>query len=409
MTLPPNDLELQQHDAIEEGEPVSSSWEPFAANTTDSKPDIKEESESTKRINIRESESDDQSSLKPTAFAIEIESVNKPSPAPSSTNHRDSSPPTNRRPTMASTTKKLLWTFALVVLLVIIGVIAASLKKVSSTEMGVQYNIHKKQLLDATKSGGLFIGPPGYRFIKFPSTFITVDLNDRTCVSNDGLLVVFSVTFQYQMTAANVLPAIIKYRDYHKWASIVEQAGLSAVHHSCSEFVISEFQNKRGIIQSRMEDNLKLKLQGNETSGEEGVNAVAVSLQLVYIDLPEEYNRAVREKQAAEEDIALAVAQRTQETTIANTALLKAGEEARKIEDTANNEAEVLLTEARLKAEETLYSFQKEAEALVEVKEKLDLTTEGVLAYLSNRLLLEASTLKVTTAEPAKLSRRDEL
>jgi len=409
MTLPPNDLELQQHDAIEEGEPVSSSWEPFAANTTDSKPDIKEESEYTKRINIREFESDDQSLLKPTAFTKETESVNKPSPAPSSTNHRDSSPPTNRRLTMASTTKKLLWTFALVVLLVIIGVIAASLKKVSSTEMGVQYNIHKKQLLDATKSGGLFIGPPGYRFIKFPSTFITVDLNDRTCVSNDGLLVVFSVTFQYQMTAANVLPAIIKYRDYHKWASIVEQAGLSAVHHSCSEFVISEFQNKRGIIQSRMEDNLKLKLQGNETSGEEGVNAVAVSLQLVYIDLPEEYNRAVREKQAAEEDIALAVAQRTQETTIANTALLKAGEEARKIEDTANNEAEVLLTEARLKAEETLYSFQKEAEALVEVKEKLDLTTEGVLAYLSNRLLLEASTLKVTTAEPAKLSRRDEL
>mmetsp|Transcript_623 Transcript_623/g.1126 ORF Transcript_623/g.1126 Transcript_623/m.1126 type:complete len:442 (+) Transcript_623:139-1464(+) len=441
MDVPPNDLELQQHDAIEEGEPVSSSWEPFAANTTtESKPDIQEESESeifddpdrnnsstsyswsasdaaaiksdpdpTKRINIRETESGDQLLLKPTAFTKETESVNKPSPAPSSTNRRDSSPTSNRRPTMASGTKKLLWAFALVVLLVIIGVIAASLKKVSSTEMGVQYNIHKKQLEDATKSGGLFIGPPGYRFIKFPSTFITVDLNDRMCVSNDGLIVQFSVTFQYQMTAANVLPAIIKYRDYHKWASIVEQAGLSAVHHSCSEFLVSEFQNKRGIIQSRMEDNLKLKLQGNETSGEEGVNAVAVSLQLVYIDLPEKYNEAVREKQAAEEDIALAVAQRTQETTKANTALLKAREEARKIEDTANNEAEVLLTEARLKAEETRYSFQKEAEALVEVKEKLDLTTEGVLAYLSNRLLSEASTLKVTTGEPAKLSRRDEL
>ena len=68
--------------------------------------------------------------------------------------------------------------------------------KVPSTEMGVQYNVHKKQLEDATKSGGLFVGPPGYRFIKFPSTFITVDLKDRTCVSNDGLLVTFSVTFQ---------------------------------------------------------------------------------------------------------------------------------------------------------------------------------------------------------------------
>mmetsp|Transcript_32131 Transcript_32131/g.67539 ORF Transcript_32131/g.67539 Transcript_32131/m.67539 type:complete len:212 (-) Transcript_32131:148-783(-) len=211
------------------------------------------------------------------------------------------------------------------------------------------------------------------------------------------------------MTAANVYPVILKYQDYDKWANIVTQAGLSAIHHSCAEFAVTEFQNKRGIIQSTMESYLKLKLEGNETTAEEGVNAIAISLQLTYVHLPKEYNTAVAEKQAAEEDIALAIAQRKQETTKANTNLLKAKEEARKIKDTANNEADVLLTEARLKAEETLYSFQKEAEALVEVKNKLNLTTEGVLAYLSNRLLSEATDLKVTTGEPAKLSRRDEL
>lgn len=305
--------------------------------------------------------------------------------------------------------KRCGWAFALVCVCVIIGVLAASLNKVPSTEMGVQYNIHKKQLEDATKSGGLFVGPPGFRFIKFPSTFITVDLRDRTCVSNDGLLVTFTVTFQYQMAVANVYPVIIKYRNYEKWASIVEEAGLSAIHHSCAEFEVTEFQNKRGVIQSTMMNNLKLKLEGNETTAEEGVNAVAISLQLTYVQLPQEYNTAVSEKQAAEEDISLAIAQRKQETTKANTNLLKAKEEARKIEDTANNEAEVLLTEARLKAEETLYSFQKEAEALVEVKNKLNLTTEGVLGYLNNKLLSEATNLKVTTGEPAKLSQRDEL
>lgn len=309
----------------------------------------------------------------------------------------------------SSLRRKFCWGFAFVCVCVIIGVLVASLKKVPSTEMGVQYNIHKKELDEAAKSGSLFLGPPGFRFIKFPSTFITVNFNDRTCVSNDGLLVKFAVTFQYQMTTANVYSAIVKYRDYHKWASIVEQAGLSAIHHSCSEFMVLEFQNKRGIIQQSMMDNLKVKLEGNETSGQEGVHAVAVSLQLVYVQLPEEYNDAVASKQAAEEDIALATAQRKQETTKANTDLLKAKEEARKIKDTANNEAELLLTEARLKAEETLYSLQKEAEALVEVKEKLNLTTEGVLAYLSNKLLAEANNLTVTTREPAKFSRRDEL
>ncbi|KAL7519108.1 hypothetical protein ACHAWX_004283 [Stephanocyclus meneghinianus] len=305
--------------------------------------------------------------------------------------------------------KSCCWIIMLAIILVAIGLLVASLKKVPSTEMGVQYNIHKKQLDDAIKSGGLFVGPPGFRFIKFPSTFITVDMNGMTCVSNDGLLVKFSVTFQYRMTAANVYPAILKYRDHHKWASTVEQAGLSAIHHSCSEFSVAEFQNKRGVIQSTMEKNLKLKLEGNKTAGEEGVNAIAVSLQLTYVHLPEKYNTAVAEKQAAEEDIALAIAERKQETTKANTELLKAKEEARKIRDTAQNEAEVLLTEARLKAEEILYSFQKEAEALVEVKNRLNLTTEGVLAYLSNKLLEEADHLTVTTGEPAKLSRKDEL
>ena len=68
-----------------------------------------------------------------------------------------------------------------------------------------------------------------------------------------------------------------------------------------------------------------------------------------------------------------------------------------------------MLTEARLKAEETLYSFQKEGEAIVEVKERLNLTTEGVLAYLQNKMMAEANNLKVRTGEPAKLSRKTEL
>lgn len=315
-------------------------------------------------------------------------------------------PTTNMSPALR---RRLCWAFALISVCVAVGILAASLKKVPSTEMGVQYNVHKKQLEDAAKSGGLFAGPPGFRFIKFPSTFITVDLNDRTCVSNDGLLVRFSITFQYQMIAANVYTAIVKYRDYHKWASTVEQAGLSAVHHACSEFMVSDFQTQRGTIQATMEKNLRLKLEGDEDTGEEGVNAVAVSLQLVNVDLPPAYSEAVAEKQAAEEDIALAIAQRKQETTKANTELLRAKEEARKIEDTANNEAEVLLTEARLKAEETLYAYRKEAEALVAVKEQLNLTTEGVLAYLSNALLSETNNLTVTAGEPAKLSQREEL
>jgi len=305
--------------------------------------------------------------------------------------------------------KKGCAVIAFLVLSVIIGVLASSFSKVENTEYGLQYNVHAKELDDAAKSGGLFLGPPGYYFVNFPSTFITVDLNQRICVSNDGLLVSFSVTFQYQMTELNLIPAIEKYRDFDKWANTVEEAGLSAIHHSCSEFQVTEFQSKRSIIQDVMLENLKLKLDGDEERGLEGVNAVAVSLQLRFVGLPGEYNNAVAEKQSAEEDIAVAIAQRKQETTKASTGLLQAKEEARRILDTAVNEAEVLLTEARLQAEETLFTFEKEADALVEVKKSLNYSTEGVLAYLSNMLMVETSSLVVTTEEPARMSRKEEL
>jgi regulator of protease activity HflC (stomatin/prohibitin superfamily) len=297
----------------------------------------------------------------------------------------------------------------LVLVITGVGLLISSMKKVEDTEYGVQYNVHKKQLDDAAKSGGLFFGPPGYKFVKFPSTFVTVDLDGRTCISRDGLRVSVSVTFQYQMIAENMLPVIIKYRDFDKWASVVEAAGLSAIHHSCSEFNVSNFQNKRGQIQTVMEENLKLKLEGDEENDLEGVYALAVSLQLRNVALPAEYNAAVTEKQSAEEDISLAQNQRKQEKTKAGTLLLQAQEEARKILDTSINEAEVLLTEARLKAEETTFAFEKEAETIVDVKTALNLTTEGVLAFLTNSLLAEVQNLKITTGEPAKLSRRDEL
>ena len=158
-----------------------------------------------------------------------------------------------------------------------------------------------------------------------------------------------------------------------------------------------------------MVENLKLKLEGDDTTGEEGVHAVAASLQLTRAHLPEAYNEAVAAKQAAEEDIALAISQRKQETTKADTNLLLAELSAVKIKDTANNEADVLLTEANLKAQETIYLFQRDADALVLLKNRLNLTADGVLAHSLIKLLAEANNLKVTTGEPVRLSRKDAL
>ena len=238
----------------------------------------------------------------------------------------------------------------------------------------------------------------------------TVNLLDGKCVSRDGLRVSYDVTFQYQMPKEWVVPATLKYRNYDKWSQVVRAAGNSAVQHSCSEFSISNFQNKRGVIQSTMEDNLRIKLEGTEEKNNaDGVYARAISLQLSNVDLPEEYSEAVADKQSANEDISLAQNQRTQNITKAQTDLNSAKEEARKIYDSAQNDANITLTEANLQAKETTYRFEIERAVLSGVRETLGLSTQGLFTYLTNQLYAEVPDLSVAAEEPVKLSRKDEL
>mmetsp|Transcript_18424 Transcript_18424/g.27314 ORF Transcript_18424/g.27314 Transcript_18424/m.27314 type:complete len:334 (+) Transcript_18424:92-1093(+) len=292
----------------------------------------------------------------------------------------------------------------LIVAAVLIGV---SLKKLSSVEYGVEYDKWTKTLDEAAKSGGLHAGPPGYTFIKFPSTQIGLDLLD-TCVSRDGLRVQFDVTFQYQMPEDRIVDAIEQYRDFKTWSTVVEAAGNSAVQHTCSDFNVTDFQTVRTLIQDAMQTNLRIKLEGSlNGTTDEGVYALASSLQLRNVILPSQYTDAIASKQRAEEDIALAKNQRTQETTKANTEKLAAEEEARKIRDSAYNTGNVTLIEADLKAQETEFAFLKETEVLKQAIDNFNLNTDGILAYMTNQLYASTRSLSVTVGEPAKMSRKD--
>ena len=247
--------------------------------------------------------------------------------------------------------------------------------------------------------------PHRFEFIKFPSTYITQDLAD-TCLSRDGLAVGFSATFQFQMPETWLVAAVLKYRSFEVWATLVESAAMSAIFHACADYNITDYQNERGIIQQSMEDGVRIKLEGVDGSGDTGVYAKTISLQLNDVDLPDRYSAAVAEKQAANEDIALAVNQRSQEVTKAKTSLLTSKEEARKIIDSATNDANVTLTQAKLKVEEAMYAFETEAETIVNLKGALNLTVDGVLSFLANDMLATVPILRVMANEPARFSQK---
>lgn len=326
------------------------------------------------------------------------------------------------------------WTVCTVISLIISSIlIGVSLKKLSSVEYGIEYDRWAKELDDAAKQGGLHAGPPGYRFVKFPSTQISADLAD-TCVSADGLRVDFQVTFQYQMPFEFIRDAVEKYRDYKTWSQVVEAAGMSAIQHTCSEYDVTDFQSKRNAIQDTMFKNLGQKLEGKSIPGtnptlgsggdvtsanlvdpfdddedDVGVFALASSLQLKNVELPSQYKNAVAQKQRAEEDINLAKNQRVQQTTRAETEKQAAEQEAEKIMANAETGAAIILTEAQLKANETLFAFEKETQVLEQAKVKFNLTPNGVLAYMTNQLYASVEDLSVVVGEPARISRKDDL
>jgi len=206
-----------------------------------------------------------------------------------------------------------------------------------------------------------------------------------------------------------LVPAVIKYRDYGKWQSIVVPAANSAIQHTCSDYEIANFQNSRGVIQAKMEEKVRQKLEGSGLPGDNGVYARTISLQLRDVTIPDTYTNAVIEKQEAQEDIALAVNERIREITKANTEKLTAEKEAERIIATAENEAALIITEATLRAEETLYAFQQETNVLLSVKNDLNYTTDGILTFIANKMVEKAPSLKVSMGEPAKSSRKNDL
>jgi len=314
----------------------------------------------------------------------------------------------------ASSKRKLKWAGILLfisALIVAIILLAVSLKKISSTEIGVEYDKWAKELDNAAKMGGLHTGPPGFRFIKFPSTQITAEISD-TCVSKEGIRVNFQVSYQFLMPEQWIVGAIQKYRDFSKWTTIVEAAGNSAVQHSCSAFNVTNFQSMRNLIQLDMFEEIKKKLEGSngmDDNTHDGVYARAVSLQLKNVELPFEYTDAVSDKQSAKEDIALAKNQRNQELTKANTELFAVQAESTKILENALNDVNVTLTEADLTAAQTMFTFAEETETIKQAKETFNLTTNGLLSYMANQLYAETPNLKASIRAPVDISVRDEL
>lgn len=292
-----------------------------------------------------------------------------------------------------------------VAVIITIALIAASLRKISSTQFGVEYDIWKKELEAKSTPPGLYFGPIGYRFVKFSTRQILPASVLDTCLSRDGLRIDFEVSYQYKIEQEHVVEVVEKYRNSKNWQTVVEFSARSAIQHTCSEYNVTSFQSQRLDIQNRIYDNIQTKFDGYQDSPQ--LFATVTSVQLLDVTLPKEYKDAVTQKQRAEEDIKLAEFQREQLITRAETELMVAEKQATILKSRAETNAVIALIEANVTAAAAIYRFEAESYPLLNAKRFLELSTEGVLGYMANRLFQDAPSLSSVMAEPAIVSRKN--
>lgn len=288
---------------------------------------------------------------------------------------------------------------SVVIASVIIGILISSFKKLSSDEVGVIYDTFQKVLGTETLREGLHRGPPGFEYIIFPSVFKSITFDDLKCLNEDAVEIILDVTYQYKVRASNLTDVIRDFRNYTGYLKVLKLAGRSALHESCSRFNTAQFQAERGAFQEHVEKTLKERY--------DYLNTDINGLQVSNIARPEEYEKAIRSKERAREDIEVAENERPRLVTEAETEKREAETQAEIINDKALSDAKILHNRAILEAEAIVTQYQIEAEAYENVLSEtgLNFTVDGFLAFLGIRVISDApNPVYVSLQSPAKSS-----
>lgn len=286
---------------------------------------------------------------------------------------------------------------AVVAVIIFIGaMVGTSLRKLSTEEVGVAYNIHQKELSSEVKREGLHTGAPGYRFIIFPSVFQSITYSDIECLNKEGIEIELDVQLQYRARPKDLRQIILQFKDKDNYVEVLKVVGESAIHDACSAFNTSQLQSQRASFQDLVRKTLGRRfgtLWGDVTD-----------LQVQNIKRPDTYEKVIRQKEAAKENIKIAENERPRQVVQAKAEKEEAVTQAKITVQRAESEARVILSKAQAEADSIKAAFDAEAQAFLKLKtDSLSNSVDGLLSYLGVRLIAESNnTVNLAIDAPAK-------
>ena len=257
-------------------------------------------------------------------------------------------------------------------------------------EFGLNQNTLNQNIEEKVYERGLYHIGLLHAFIKFPTTVQTIEffsetgapgtdygpLNSRT---KDGLNIQIQLSFQYRLRKADILLLFSTFAlDYE--ARFVGQARTS-LRDVASVYNAIEFFNNRTTIGNEM--HLLLTTDINE------MYADVVYFQMREIDLPDEFEEALKQVQIAQQQYQIALYDQQAAVVKAETAIIEAQAQANITVLSAEASAEAYVIEMTASAQALNITLNTESLAYYAMGQQLSLSPTELLSLLWIKAIME--------------------
>lgn len=264
---------------------------------------------------------------------------------------------------------------------IIIGLLASSFRKLQSYQVGLIYNKITRNLNNNPQTEGLHIGPPGYEFIIFPNVYETMIFDDLQCLNLNGVRIILDVTCQFKIQVPHMKKVVMEFRNFDRFKQVLKYMGIAAIHEACSNFTTAQFQEVREAFQFTVRNKIEERFNS--------VHADVSGIQVNNIQRPHAYEKAIRDKERAREDILVAQQEQPKKLTAARTKEKEAKTQYNIIVEKAQSDARIKLKQAQAEVDSISFQYKKEAESYKKIMDKqgLAFNSTGFLSYLAIRTI----------------------
>ncbi len=253
--------------------------------------------------------------------------------------------------------------------------------KVGQNSYMITYNSFTTDI-SSVREQGTYTILPGDNKVTLTRTLQTVNNGDITCLSNDRLVLVLTVSVQFQYIKDEIIPIIFyQFSNENNFQTYLVNLVTSSIISTCGLYTAEQYYDNRGAIETSLFNQLVLAVNSS-------TSVVDIQfLQLKNIAFPDGFANIITQKQLVQQQEVTELNARTSQLINANTTLLTSQQSAEILLINANNQAEIILNQAQATKDVILTFWQQRSLAYQSIMRGMNLNASDFLQYLRSTII----------------------